>query len=133
MNHILDYAKISSAARQQRKNRITEEATRHTTASVVDDGSSHAGVHIDLAQLTEEVVETTVAAHRYQHFTKSDLHSYRHGDSSFDEHSLTKPEVGSGPSNYPVSVVVNIAWRDSWIVKMSACLHLTLSFMGVHY
>ncbi len=102
---------------------MTEQATRHTTASVGEDEGANAGVHIDLAQLTEEVVETTVAAFRYQHFTKSDIHSNSFDDSSSDDRPRHKPKGGAETSTSPISVVVNIAWRpNGWVVKMSVCL-----------
>ena len=66
------------------------------------------------------VVETVVAAHRYQGYTRSDLHTY--GEESSDEDAAPAPLGSSNKSSSPVSVVVDIAWMPNWVVEMNVSL-----------
>ena len=98
VNHILDYAKMSSFTRAERRSRIAADAERQSSgASGGDKRPDEIGVttEFDLADLIEEVVETVVSAHRFQ--TNS-----------------TKKSTASD-----ISVTVNIAWRQSWRVRGS--------------
>lgn len=96
VDHILDFAKISSFTRAQTRRRIGVDALRHKNKSEVDSGEIGVTATVDLALLSEEVVETIVNAHRYQ------------------KSRMASVEVPS--------VEINIQWRSNWQVEMQACL-----------
>lgn len=64
VNHILDYSKISNLTRDQKKERARVDAARHKSAHVEDGDKSFLTV-VDLARITEDVVETVVSASRF--------------------------------------------------------------------
>lgn len=97
VNHILDYAKMSSFTRAERKSRISADGERQLAgASPADKMPDEIGVstEFDLANLIEEVVETIVSAHRF-------------GERSRDAWSNK------------LSVTLNISWQKSWKVRGS--------------
>lgn len=97
VNHILDYAKMSSFTRAERKSRISADEERQLAgASPADKMPDEIGVstEFDLANLIEEVVETIVSAHRFG-------------------------ERSRNAGSKKVSVTLNISWRKSWKIRGS--------------
>lgn len=94
VDHILDYSKISNLTRGQKRDRAKVDSLRH---DVKDDVHTSGLVSVDLARLTEEVVESAISAHR---------HSRRPLDIS--------PSI-----RHAVSVTLDIEKRDSWITAMT--------------
>ena len=94
VDHILDYSKISNLTRVQKKNRAKVDSLRH---QITDDVHTDGLVSVDLARLTEEVVESAISAHR---------HSRRLTD--------TNPGI-----RHTVSVTLDIEKRESWITAMT--------------
>lgn len=98
VDNILDYAKISSFTRAQTRQRIGADALRYSKGVTNNaDTSEEIGVTatVDLALLTEEVVETAVNAHRF---------------------SKTRMASADVPS-----VAINIERRDNWNVEIQVC------------
>jgi hypothetical protein len=94
VDHILDYSKISNLTRGQKKDRAKVDSQRHqVTDETRDDGL----VSVDLARLTEEVVESAISAHR---------HSRRPLDVDVD-------------TRHAVSVTLDIEKRESWTTAMN--------------
>jgi hypothetical protein len=94
VDHILDYSKISNLTRGQKRDRAKVDSLRHQMANDIH-GSGLVGV--DLARLTEEVVESAISAHR---------------------HLRRAPDIGP-TSRHAVSVTLDIERRDNWITTMT--------------
>lgn len=100
VNHILDYSKISNLTRDQKKDRARVDASRHKSAEV-DENDRSLLTTVDLARMTEEVVESVVSAYRFsQSFAN---------DGSKPEHQEKEP----------ISVMLDIEKRDSWATAMT--------------
>jgi signal transduction histidine kinase len=100
VNHVLDYSKISNLTRDQKKDRARVDAARHKSAEV-EESHKDLLIVIDLARMTEEVVESVVSAHRFsQSFERGEI----------------KPQKGE--EEEPVSVILDIDKRDSWSTAM---------------
>jgi hypothetical protein len=132
INHVLDYSKISSLTRNQKRARARLDASRHKSAGV-EEVDKTSLVVIDLARLTEEVVESVVSAHRFSR--------------SFERRESTPEKI---QEQEPVSVILDINQRDSWstvmmpgtwtrvltnideqrFMRLSKCSHVTASFKG---
>lgn len=100
VNHILDYSKISNLTRDQKKDRARVDASRHKSAEV-DGNDKNLLTTVDLAQMTEEVVESVVSAYRFSQSFAND---------------------GSRPKSQeqePISVILDIAQRNSWATSMT--------------
>ena len=95
VDHILDYSKISNLSRGQKRDRAKVDTLRHHSAEGVH-GNGLASV--DLARLTEEVVEGAISAHRH----------------------LRRPssETSAVSSQHAVSVTLDIEKRESWTTTM---------------
>ena len=95
VDHILDYSKISNLSRGQKRDRAKADTLRHHSAEGIH-GNGLASV--DLARLTEEVVESAISAHRH----------------------LRRPTSGASvlSSHHAVSVTLDIEKRDSWTTAM---------------
>jgi hypothetical protein len=105
VNHILDYSKISNLTHGQKKDRTRVNASRQKLADIKEsDGASLAVV--DLAQITEEVVESVVSAHRYSR-------SFERGDSD------KKNQRPASLEKDDISFVLDIDKRDSWSTAMT--------------
>jgi signal transduction histidine kinase len=105
VNHILDYSKISNMTRGQKKDRARVDAARHKSAHVEDADKAFLTV-IDLARMTEEVVESVVSAHRFS--------------KSFDRNgTAAKTESSALSQPGTVSFVLDIEKRDSWATAMT--------------
>ena len=94
VDHILDYSKISNLTRGQKRDRAKVDSLRH---QITNDVHTNGLVSVDLARLTEEVVEGAISAHR---------------------HSRQLLDVS--PENpHAVSVTLDVEKRDSWITAMT--------------
>ena len=62
VDHILDFSKISNLTRGQKKDRAKVDSLRH---EITDNVHTNGLVSVDLARLTEEVVESAISAHRH--------------------------------------------------------------------
>jgi signal transduction histidine kinase len=93
VDHILDYSKISNLSRGQKRDRAKVDTLRHHSAEGIH-GNGLASV--DLARLTEEVVESAISAHRH----------------------LRRPTSETSSSQHAVSVTLDIEKRDSWTTAM---------------
>jgi signal transduction histidine kinase len=105
VDHILDYSKISNLTRGQKKDRARVDAARHKSAHVTEGDKSLLTV-VDLARMTEEVVESVVSAHRFSQ--------------SFECNS-PRPKRQSPPyaEKEKVSLILDIEKRDSWATAMT--------------
>jgi hypothetical protein len=105
VNHILDYSKISNLTRDQKKDRARVDAVRHKSAHV-EDGDKSLLTIVDLARMTEDVVETVVSASRFS--------------KSFDRNNSASSTQSQTPVDRDtVSVVLDIEKRDSWSTPMT--------------
>jgi hypothetical protein len=86
--------------RDQKRDRARIDAARHKSAEV-EEGDKNLLIVVDLARMTEEVVESVVSAYRFSQ-------SFERGGS--------KPRNGE---REPVSVILDIHKRDSWSTAMS--------------
>jgi len=95
VDHILDYSKISNLSRGQKRDRAKIDTLRHQSTEAVQ-GTGLASV--DLARLTEEVVEGAISAHRH----------------------LRRPtsEASVSAIQHAVSVTLDIEKRESWTTAM---------------
>ena len=93
VDHILDYSKISNLSRGQKRDRAKVDTLRHHSAEGIH-GNGLASV--DLARLTEEVVESAISAHRH----------------------LRRPTSETSSNQHAVSVTLDIEKRDSWTTAM---------------
>lgn len=104
VNHILDYSKISNLTRDQKRDRARVDAARHKSAKVEESNKSLLTT-VDLARMTEEVVESVVSAYRFSQLFER--------DGSTSKAPLKLPEGDS------VSVILDIEKRDSWATPMT--------------
>jgi signal transduction histidine kinase len=102
VNHVLDYSKISNLTRDQKRDRARVDVARHKSAEV-DEGDKNLLIVVDLARMTEEVVESVVSAHRFSQ--------------SFERGGLTPRKQEQ--EQEPVSVILDIDKRDSWSTAMT--------------
>jgi hypothetical protein len=99
VNHVLDYSKISNLTCDQKRDRARLDAARHKSAEV-DEVDKNLLIVVDLARMTEEVVESVVSAYRFsQSFERGGLNSKK------QEHE-------------PVSVILDIDKRENWSTAM---------------
>lgn len=117
VNHVLDYSKITNFNRAQRLDRAAVDASRHH--SNVDGVKSELGVtlNVNLARLTEELVETVVSSFRFEAMTRTSGENTPYDDIGQNQ-SVTTLSYKSHEVN-PVSVTVNIASQDDWTVAIS--------------
>ncbi|KAK4546286.1 hypothetical protein LTR36_001963 [Oleoguttula mirabilis] len=116
VNHILDYGKLSNFSGQQRKDRAAADATRHQAGSVGDPNEMGVMSSVDLARLTEEVVETVVSARRFDRRNHTRRMS---ADEGVVDGSGTDPETADSKKLHDVSVSVEIDRRDDWMIDIS--------------
>lgn len=110
VNHILDYSKISNLTRDQKKERTRIDAARHKPADT-NEYNPHDMVDVDIARLTEEVVESVVNAFRY---------SQSFADTSTDNRgSAARAETDAQLGNRSISVTLDIDKRASWNTPMT--------------
>ncbi|KAI7090810.1 hypothetical protein KC356_g1132 [Hortaea werneckii] len=116
VNHILDFSKISNFSKSQRRDRAKADASRHQASIAGDETEMGVTMRLDVARLTEEVVETVASAYRFKG---------RPGNSG--QAKLTPPETESSAerSNSEarhievLSIILDIAWRRSWVLDIS--------------
>lgn len=99
VNHVLDYSKISNLTRDQKRDRARIDASRHKSAEV-EESDKDLLIVVDLARMTEEVVESVVSAHRF---------------SQAFERRGSNPKI---QEQEPLSVILDIDRRDSWSTAM---------------
>jgi len=119
VNHILDYSKISSHSRAQKTDdkAITKLGRSNSEHPRDMANSTVAECTIDLARLTEEVVETTVAAHRSLCTAPQSPHTpqattrppLKHGSSTTTSISMQLSDV---------AVTLNIDYRKNWVAVL---------------
>lgn len=92
----MDFSKVSNLTSEQKRDRARIEASRHDSAEL--EGDKNLLTVVDLARTTEEVVESVVSAHRFSRSLEADPR---------------------GQEREPVSVVLDIDKRDSWVTAMT--------------
>jgi signal transduction histidine kinase len=111
VNHILDYSKISNLTRDQKRDRARIDTSRHQSANVRESNTDQDLVTVDLARLTEEILESVVSANRFsQSFGQTAM------DTDEPLHSTTSSTLDESEG---VSVVLDIQKRTSWITRMT--------------
>lgn len=94
VDHILDYSKISNLTRGQKRDRAKVDSLRY---HVSGDAHTSGLVSVDLARLTDEVVEGAISAHG---------------------HSRRLLDI-SASTSHAVSVTLDIEKRESWTTAMA--------------
>ncbi|KAI7272035.1 hypothetical protein KC343_g4375 [Hortaea werneckii] len=116
VNHILDFSKISNFSKSQRRDRAKADASRHGASIAGDETEIGVTMRLDIARLTEEVVETVASAYRFK------------GRPSSSAQANTKPtetESSAERSNSEarhievLSIILDIAWRRTWVIDIS--------------
>lgn len=112
MNNILDYSKISNLSRSQKAERVRADNARHQEASTAGD-VEEMGVssNVDVARLTEEVIESLVSAFRFQGVARKAVSSEALQDDS-------AVQLGAGASK-PVAVTISVDKRSDWTARIS--------------
>ncbi|KAI4767028.1 hypothetical protein E4T52_06918 [Aureobasidium sp. EXF-3400] len=103
INNILDFTKINSFTGPERKDRKDKDASRNTGFKTADMGEVGVTSAVDLAVLTENVVDTTVTAKSFQASKAKQEDEHEHG-------AKTPKQV---------AVVLNIANRPNWNLNIS--------------
>jgi signal transduction histidine kinase len=116
VNHILDYSKISKLTRQQRSEETAVSASRHDAVHGKSAVGPEETLHVDLARLTEEVVETVVAGHRYLGASENGRAGAETVSRRTESSSLTSQPAHRLPA---VSVTLDIAKADTWMTALS--------------
>jgi hypothetical protein len=109
VNHVLDYSKISNLTHSQKRARKKTDAERHQPENLGLESKDVAS--IDIARLTEEVVESAVSAHRYESLFN---HSYR-GSRGLTSPEQLRMEIGKSDN---VSVVLDFRKQHSWVTPV---------------
>ena len=114
----MDYSKISSFSSSQKRKRAKADATRHKAG--IDANANEIGVtsSVDLAQLTEDLVETVVSAHRFQYHPLQSPPSSSATSGLEQVVSRQLPTQSLGAED--VSIVLNIPYRKNWCVAMQS-------------
>jgi signal transduction histidine kinase/CheY-like chemotaxis protein len=103
INNILDFTKINSFSGPERKDRKDKDVNRNTGFKTADMGEVGVTSAVDLAVLTENVVDTTVTAKSFQASKAKQEDEHEHGAKT--------PEQ--------VAVVLSIANRPNWNLNIS--------------
>ncbi|KAG9685645.1 hypothetical protein KCU69_g11065, partial [Aureobasidium melanogenum] len=103
INNILDFTKINSFSDLERKDRKDKDASRSSGFKTADMGEVGVTSAVDLAVLTENVVDTTVTAKSFQ--------ASKAQQEDEDELAAKTPKQ--------VAVVLNIAKRSNWNLNIS--------------
>lgn len=103
INNILDFTKINSFSDLERKDRKDKDAQRNSGFKTADMGEVGVTSAVDLAVLTENVVDTTVTAKSFQ--------ASKAKQEDEDELAAKAPKQ--------VAVVLNIAKRSNWNLNIS--------------
>ncbi|KAK5131992.1 hypothetical protein LTR08_000412 [Meristemomyces frigidus] len=111
VNHILDFSKISSFSKVQRKERAVADASRHLNSIAGDQNELGVTSSVDLARLTEEVVETVVSARRFESHVPRAARRTSTASAEMDSPDPTRSEA--------VCVTLNIDQRDNWMIDIS--------------
>jgi signal transduction histidine kinase len=118
INHLLDYSKISNFSSSQKRKRVRADATRHKAGIDADTNEIGVTSSVDLAQLTEDLVETVVSAHRFHYHPLQSLSSSSVTTGLEQIASRHQPTQALGAED--VSIVLNIPYRRNWCVEMQS-------------
>ncbi|KAK6437966.1 hypothetical protein LTR95_005843, partial [Oleoguttula sp. CCFEE 5521] len=123
VNHILDYSKVTSFTQAQRTERVMNDgARRKAHGSEGHVGEVGVTTDLDLARLTEDVLESVVSAYRFRDrggSTVSPIHEEDQPPPS-PISSSTSLASFSGKHNSEVAVILNIDRAPSWFVTVSS-------------
>lgn len=121
INNILDFTKINSFTDSQRSERKNKDLGRHISFKSADVGEVGVTSDVDLADLTENVVNTLVTANQFRAtiMKKTDRSARQNSTTS----GLSSSPSGSGSDSEdeddPIVVVLDIATSHSWRVHTS--------------
>lgn len=115
INHILDFSKISSFTDTQHADRAAGDLAQSNTSRDSNMGEIGVTDVVDLALLTENVVETVVAANKSLSAARSPQSSYM----TTRVTSGTYPSPMEAPSDQSPSVILDISRQASWRLKIS--------------
>jgi signal transduction histidine kinase len=118
INHLLDYSKISNFSSSQKRKRARADATRHKAGIDADTNEIGVTSNVDLAQLTEDLVETVVSAHRFQYHPLQSPSSSSATPGLEQIASRHLPTQALGTED--VSIVLNIPYRRNWCVEIQS-------------
>jgi signal transduction histidine kinase/CheY-like chemotaxis protein len=107
INNILDFSKINSFTGPERKDRKDKDAIRNSGFKTADMGEVGVTSAVDLAILTENVVDTTVVAKSFQ------ASKVKQEDEDEEEQEL------AAKTPKQVAVVLSIAKRSNWNLNIS--------------
>jgi signal transduction histidine kinase/CheY-like chemotaxis protein len=107
INNILDFTKINSFTGPERKDRKDKDAIRNSGFKTADMGEVGVTSAVDLAVLTENVVDTTVTAKSFQ------ASKAKQEDEDEEEQEL------AAKTPKQVAVVLSIAKRSNWNLNIS--------------
>ena len=116
INHLLDYSKISNFSSSQKRRRARVDATRHKAGIDADPNEIGVTSNIDLAQLTEDLVETVVSAHRFQYHPLQSPPS--RSITPGLEQIVSRRLPTQAPGAEDVSIVLSIPYRKNWCVEI---------------
>ncbi|KAL1296504.1 hypothetical protein AAFC00_000015 [Neodothiora populina] len=121
INNILDFTKINSFTDSQRDDRKSRDLTRHMSFKSADVGEVGVTSNVDLAELTENVVNTLVTANQFRaSVTKKSLQSTRRSSTASGLSNLSLPRsIDLDEPDIPITVVLDIASAPSWHLKTS--------------
>lgn len=117
VENILDYSKITNFSKSQRRDRAKADASRHEASIAGNQSEMGVTMCMDLARLTEEVVETVTSACRFKSRAQSRAQFQSPSaskDDGHDQHSLLETNHTDA-----VSITLDIGWRKSWIIDIA--------------
>lgn len=121
INNILDFTKINSFTDTQRHDRRNKDLTRNVAFKTADMGEIGVTSIVDLAELTENVVNTIVTAKRFENNAAERSKKQGRRTSS----AITSPSLRASSSSEDeseqehVSISLDIAQRPSWRTNIS--------------
>ncbi|KAF1346510.1 hypothetical protein BDV97DRAFT_357220 [Delphinella strobiligena] len=119
INNILDFTKINSFTDAQRSERKNKDLDRHISFKSADAGEVGVTSDVDLADLTENVVNTLVTANQFRAtiMKKTDRSARKHSAES--GLSCSSSGSDSEDDDEPILVVLDIATNHSWRIHTS--------------
>lgn len=112
LNHVLDYSKINRLGRMQLRRSAKQNKLLKLSSDSLD--SLNITAAVDLALLVEEVVDATSAGHS---FKKAPDEGFSQAYKIHRSHSSAGLANEAAPVDGPVSVLLDIHPRVSWIVR----------------
>ena len=98
------------------------DALRHENDIAGDENELGVSSNIDLARLTEEVMETVVSARRFETHAPRAARRMSTSSAEMELVNLTRSEA--------VSATLNIEWRENWMIDISVCHPFVLHQYG---